>query len=881
MLIEHCYGCHSNKVARPKAGLLLDTRDAMLRGGRGGAAVVPGDPESSLLILALRYTDDDLAMPPKGALPDSVVADFVEWVRRGAPDPRSSPTERADGAERRGTGAVPSSGAAAPADGAGEGAGDGAADGAAGYRSWTGKDPATHWAFQKVTAPAVPAVKDASWPKSDIDRFILAGLEEKSLKPVGDADRRALLRRLSFDLIGLPPSPEALDAFEKDQRPDALERAVDELLASPRFGERWGRHWLDVARYAESSGKETNILYPHAYRYRDYVIRAVNADVPFDRFITEQIAGDLLPAANDDERAWNLIATGYLAVGSKGHNTRGRQQFAMDLADEQIDSLTQGVMALTVSCARCHDHKFDPIPQRDYYAMAGIFLSCETNFGTIRGQGNQHATELIVLPESANIPAGGTMGPVQRAAIQAAYDRSTRERTQVADSTELRQKARSGDEQARQQIQRLQRFDTTARTAKEALDRFDDQGRPTTMNRVAMGVVEGRPTDARILERGEIDRAGDRVKRGPVTAIQAPMPEIRSGSGRLELASWITSPENPLTARVMANRVWLHLFGKGLVPTPDNFGMAGLPPSNPALLDHLATRFVQSGWSVKSLIREIVLSRAYQLSTEGRKENLAVDPDNTLVWRMNRKRLEGEAIRDSMLAVSERLQTTPPSGSQINALEGDLRNPGTAALLEQPMPPVRSVYLPVVRDHVPESLELFDFPDSAFVSGDRDETSVPTQALYLLNASEVGECARSLAERILKVKGGDAERITFAFRLLYGRKPTSGEQMAVKDFLKEFASAQRTESSGSSASAGRGGSPGAAAPGRRGRGNGAAAGSGARRGPLADAARRQGAGGAGGASAAGGAALLGTEPIDAWTAACRALLSSAEFRTID
>ncbi|MBM4114182.1 MAG: DUF1549 domain-containing protein, partial [Phycisphaerae bacterium] len=326
VLIEHCYGCHSNQVARPKAGLLLDTRDAMLRGGRGGPAIVPGDPESSPLILAIRYDDSDLAMPPKGALPESVVADFVEWVRQGAPDPRESPTSRS-GTDDGGATARGSSNGAGGADGASN-------ESSEGYRSWTGKDPKTHWAFQKVSAPAVPEVKDASWPRSDLDRFVLAGLEQKDLKPVGDADRRTLLRRLSFDLIGLPPTPEQIDAFEKDKRADALERVVDELLASPHFGERWGRHWLDVARYAESSGKETNVLYPHAYRYRDYVVRAVNSDVPFDRFVTEQIAGDLLPASNDDERAWNLIATGYLAVGSKGHNTRGRQQFAMDLADE-------------------------------------------------------------------------------------------------------------------------------------------------------------------------------------------------------------------------------------------------------------------------------------------------------------------------------------------------------------------------------------------------------------------------------------------------------------------------------------------------------------------------------------------------------------------
>jgi len=858
VLIEHCYGCHSNKVSRPKAGLLLDTRDSMLRGGRSGPAIVPGDPDASLLIQLIRAQDPDEAMPPDGMLPASAIADLVEWVRRDAPDPRNAPTARAGEA-------LPP--LATGADTAGQ---DHDASGA--YESLKGRDPASHWAFRKVSKPAVPEVQDASWPLNDIDRFILAALEQRGLKPVRDADRRTLLRRLSFDLLGLPPTPEALAAFEKDTRPDAIERVVDELLASPHFGERWGRHWLDVARYAESSGKETNVLYPHAYRYRDYVIRAVNADVPYDRFITEQIAGDLLPWTSEDERAWNLIATGYLAVGSKGHNTRGRQQFAMDLADEQIDALTQGVMALTVSCARCHDHKFDPIPQRDYYAVAGIFLSSSTHFGGITGPGNTHATDLVILPNGASVSSGGKLSPIQRAAYETALARAERALGEAGDMTEVQRNARAGDERARLTLTQQRRFQATARTAREVLDRFDERGEPTAMNRVAMGVIEGRPTDARLLERGELDRGGDRVPRGPVTALDTAMPAIAAGSGRIELAQWITSPEHPLTARVMVNRVWLHLFGKGLVPTPDNFGMAGLPPANAALLDHLAAGFVESGWSVKSLIREIVLSHAYRLSTESAPENLREDPDNTLVWRMNRKRLEGEAIRDAMLATSGRLDRSPPSGSIVNGLEGDLRNPGIAALVDRAPPPVRSVYLPVVRDHVPESLELFDFPDPAFVTGARDATSVPTQALYLLNGADVGESARALAQRLVTAESRDAERITLAFELLYGRRPSTGERQALSDFLKDFASAQ-----GGDASAAQAANAGAGAAGRR--APGTAGGPPNRRGPAARALAERSGRAQTGANETG--SRLGTTPLDAWTAACRALLSSAEFRMID
>jgi len=862
VLIDKCYGCHSNQVARPKARLLLDTREGIQRGGATGPAVVPGDLDASLIIHALRYNDPDMAMPPKGALSPEIVADFERWVSRGAPDPREAPTARAS---------APAGGGAA-----GEAAPDlpGANDDPA-YLSWKGKDPSQHWSFKPVAKPAVPEVKNSAWPKSDIDHFLLASLEAKDLAPVGDADRRTLLRRLSFDLTGLPPTPEALDAFEADKRPDAMERAVDTMLASPAFGERWGRHWLDVARYAESSGKENNVLYPHAYRYRDYVIRAFNTDTPFDRFVAEQLAGDVLPWKDDTERAWNLIATGYLAVGSKGHNTRGRQQFAMDLADEQLDAATQGIMGLTVACARCHDHKFDPIPTRDYYAMAGIFLSSNTNFGGVRGQGNQHATDLVVLPERASIPAGAVMGPVQRAALQAAQDRATREAEQLGDRAEIQRRARTGDERARNELQRLSRFEQTAKNAKESLDRFDASGKPTAMNLVAMGMTEGRPTDARILERGELDRAGALVPRGVVTALGIDMPTIPEGSGRLELARWMTSPEHPLTARVLANRVWLHLFGAALVPTPDNFGMAGLPPSNPELLDHLATRLLQLDWSVKALIKEIVLSRAYGMSTEPNKKNLSVDPDNTLVWRMNRKRLEAEAIRDSMLAVSGRLDPKAAAGSPINVLEGDLRRPGLTAMLDQPMPPVRSVYLPVVRDHVPESLEVFDFPDATFVTGERETTSVPTQALLLLNDEDVGESARALAQRVLAAAKSDPERITYAFQLLYGRRASANEQQAVKDFLRDFASAQ---SRGTPPSAG-----GAQESMARGNGTGR---------PVRDeiarrrAQARGGAGGPGGGPAGARQASQSqprpdTSALDAWTAACRALFANAEFRTID
>src|SRR5579884_1414937 len=367
VLADSCFSCHSKESGKSKGGLLLDTRDAVLKGGANGPALVPGEPNKSLLIKALRYHNENLHMPPKGKLPDAVIADFEQWVRMGAPDPRTG-------------------GAVARHD----------IDIEKGRR---------FWAFQPPRKHAAPRVRDTAWPRSDVDRFLLAAMEAKGVKPVADADRATLLRRVTFDLTGLPPTPEEVDAFVNDKAPDAYEKVVDRLLASPRFGERWGRHWLDVARYAESSGKEVNINYPQAWRYRDYVIRSFNDDKPFDRFAREQLAGDLLPAANDRQQAEQLTATGFLAIGPKSHNERLPLHFELDVADEQIDATTQAFLGLTVACARCHDHKFDPIPQKDYYALAGIFRSTETCYGTVPLIQNRHPSPLLTLSPTCGQPS--------------------------------------------------------------------------------------------------------------------------------------------------------------------------------------------------------------------------------------------------------------------------------------------------------------------------------------------------------------------------------------------------------------------------------------------------------------------------------------------
>jgi cytochrome c553 len=738
VLATKCASCHAQDAEKVRGGLLVDSRDGLLRGGDSGPAIVPGNPDESLLIQAIRYGDESLRMPPKGKLSDEVVADFERWVKQGAPDPRT---------EAKGTAAR------------------------AVVDVETGR---SFWSFQPPRKVEPPAVQDDSWPRTEIDRFVLARLEEKGLRPVGDADRSALIRRMTFDLIGLPPTPGEVRAFLADESPDAFARVVDRLLASERFGERWGRHWLDVARYAESSGK-VNFAYPQAWRYRDWVIDAFNRDKPYDQFVREQIAGDLLPADDARQRAAQVIATGFLAIGSKAHNTLDRKQFLVDLADEQIDVTSQAFLGLTVACARCHDHKFDPIPQRDYYALSGIFQSTQTCYGTLPGviQSN-NPSPLIELPEEAD-PASALprLTEAGRAALQKQIDEAIAAREAM--SPQDRNFTTKG-------------FLTNARisTLRYRLASYRPDGTPRAF---AMGVQDrDEPVDSPLYIRGELDQPAEFVPRGFVQVISdGTPPPVSEGSGRRELADWLASRENPLTARVMVNRVWLHLFGRGLVPTPDNFGAAGQPPSQPELLDFLAVSFMDQSWSVKSLIRRIVLSRAYQLSTTVDDRNLEVDPDNALVWRMSPRRLEAEALRDAVLAVSGRLVLKPPVGTVV-ARTGEGFAGITRASAQDAIDPHRSVYLPVVRDQLPESLALFDFADPSLVSSERSGTTVPAQALYLMNSPWIARMAEATADRLVREVGDDSERIERAYLLTLARVPTSRERDRALAFLKDFGS---------------------------------------------------------------------------------------------
>jgi hypothetical protein len=744
VLSKNCYECHSAASKEPAGGLLLDSRDGVHKGGKHGAVIVAGEPDKSLLIKAIRHEQDDLHMPKsKDKLADSVIADLTKWVAMGAPDPRDEGTKPKE------------------------------IDVGKGKNFWSFKAP-------KKSTPAT--VKDADWPRSDIDRFILAGLEDKGLKPVADADARTLFRRLNYDLIGLPPSPEEVEQFAKDysnNASEALEKAVDKLLSSPQFGERWGRHWLDVARFAESSGRAANFSYPHAWRYRDYVIGAFNADKPYDRFIREQLAGDLLPAKDDHQKAEFEIATGFLAIGPKSLDERNPRQFQTDLADEQIDTTFQAFQALTVACARCHDHKFDPIPQKDYYAVAGIFRSTETCYGTIRLLQSNHPAPLITLPKGAEVTVA--LEPLSA-------DRKTTIDKQILDLKDQSSKLTGQGQDVF--LQRL--FLNNRMSVLQAqLDLYDSDGTPKNL---AMGVRESTfPRDTQVLTRGEVNQPGDTVRRGVPQVLTSKQLTIRKGSGRLELADFIASTDNPLTARVMANRIWLHLIGRGIVPTADNFGANGLPPTDQPLLDYLAVNFTDNGWSVKKLIRTIVLSRTYQLSAQFDEKNFEADPDNTLVWRMPTRRLEAEALRDAMLQVAGKLDLNAPKGSPVAQRgEGNAsRRPGGPGGFGPGGDPTasdvhRSVYMPIVRDGLPEVLTLFDFPDPSLIIGERPTTTVPAQALYLLNNPFVIRMSEEMADRLITGKDDDKSRIGEAYLLCYSRPPSDKELKKAQGFLEDY-----------------------------------------------------------------------------------------------
>ncbi len=762
LLVAKCYECHSTKSKKVKGGLLLDSAEGWRAGGDSGEAIVPGKPEESLVIEAVRYKNRDMEMPPKGKLKDHEIVALEAWVKMGAPDPRMG---SAKGIKKQ---------------------------------KIDIEEGRKFWSFVKPVKGTPPVVENDDWAKDGISRFILASLEEKGLNPVGETDRVTLIRRVSFDLIGLPPTPAEVDAFVHDKSPNAYEKLVDRLLASKHFGERWGRHWLDVARYAESTGKTRNYPYPHAWKYRDWVIEAINKDKPYDRFVMEQVAGDLLAGRTADQRNSQKIATGMFAMGSYDLNERNTRQFKMDVVDEQIDTMGRAFLGLTLGCARCHNHKFDPVPTTNYYALAGIFVSSEAKFGygSRQGGGNRMSNALLVSLEKAGEDNNGATTaknvPVQQSLSKKEYDRrmtmlnaqlkqAQRRLKRLSNSAAKRSKNKRRNKNATNgQTEQLKKTIAGLQRQVRSLRKQSPQGGTRGSGNVAMGLAEGnRVADVKVHIRGEISNLGRLVKRGFVEVITDRNKSTHAtgkGSGRLDLARWLVDEGNPLTARVAVNRVWHHLFGRGLVSTVDNFGATGSRPTHPELLDYLAVEFMEDGWSMKGLIKRITMSKAYRMSSAHNTKSYEVDPDNLLLWRMNRKRLEVEAIRDAMMFVAGSLNMKPAVASPVARYgNGEIRRNAQIDSVTTGSSH-RSVYVPILRGYEPEMFSIFDFAEPSEVKGRRDITTVAPQALFMMNSEFAMTQAKRAAEDMLtRSELKNLTRVKHAYRNALGREPSKAE----------------------------------------------------------------------------------------------------------
>jgi mono/diheme cytochrome c family protein len=1045
LFVAQCQECHGADAKKIKGGLRLTSRAEMLKGGESGPAVVPGNPAKSRLMNAVRHTADDLKMPPKGRLKDSEIADLEAWVKGGAIWPEAKTTT-----------------AESPKPG----------------RLFTDEQK-QFWAFLPMREWPLPNVRDAAWPRSPIDTFILSKLEEKSLQPAKPANRYSLLRRVTFDLTGLPPTPDEIDAFFRDESPNAFEKVIDRLLESPRYGERWGRHWLDIVRYADSNGLDENTAFGNAWRYRDYVIRSFNSDKPYDVFLREQIAGDLLPDANQNPD--RLTGTGFLVLGPKVLAEPDKQKMKMDIADEQLDTLGKAVLGLTLGCARCHDHKFDPIPQRDYYSLLSIFTSTRTmkslatvaqaferalptgekpeeaearakkieakqaeikriteelrakvladarakvaaymlaaadakgRSGVARmtskvagaivleaenykkgtadkadtgyGEGigiilsykaentraeytitvpkdGDYDLELryaalesrpvrvsvdgkVVLPQAAKGTTGG-WNPEHQAwkpegrvrlqegkntlaieahgllphidklavlplevtpAIASGHRPSAGTPAEVSHQRKLILEFVNGWADYLRQVKPddpvfgpwraiadlpdanferdaaplLAKFrdkvpaslvdGPAPKTLGEFATRYakvlpqSDAGKkllidpagpfalqtplpanpelfyPTELAKLSQAngelvaiqktapvpvmvlsveegaaypqvKADGKPRNLLVQVRGNYLTAGEeappvfpRILAGenarPFTtcAVDAPTPETnqtrygssRPSSGRLELANWITDPKHPLTARVIANRIWQHHFGEGLVRSPDNFGKLGERPTHPELLDYLALRFIEGGWSIKKLHKMILLSASYQQATEYSvlSTQYSVDPENRLLWRFSRKRLEAEPIRDSLMAVAGTLDARM-GGTFLNNGNFTYVNNENSTNTARYDNHRRSVYLPVVRNTVFDFFQVFDFAEPHVPNGKRASTVIAPQALFLMNSPFVKDQAMAFADGLLKESGDDASRVRHAYLKAYGRPATGDEVGQALEYLSRYEAA--------------------------------------------------------------------------------------------
>ncbi|HEY7308187.1 MAG TPA: DUF1553 domain-containing protein [Gemmataceae bacterium] len=731
LLAARCYRCHGPE--KQKGGLRLDSAAALRKGGDSGPVVLPGKAKESLLLRAVKR--EGPKMPPKEALKPEEVAALTEWVKRGAVWPKGEQTSSAE------------------------------------------RDPQharrTHWAFRPVGDPPPPVVRDNDWPRNAVDRFILAAMEKRGLRPVAPADRRTLIRRATFDLIGLPPTPEEIDAFLADDSPDAFAKVVDQLLASPAYGERWGRHWLDLVRYADTAGDNSDYPIPQHYKYRNWVVRAFNRDQPYDEFLREQFAGDLMPAANAEDRRDKILATGYLANARRfGSYEDDRYPWHLTI-DDTLDNLGRAVLGLTVNCCRCHDHKFDALSQEDYYALYGFFQSTRYPWPGIELVKMQKDLVPLASPEE-----------LDRARVE-------RKRRLAEKDAEIKQleKEKAAAEKSRDAKAKKRAEELTKALPEAKKNRGRLAGEPLPVE-LAYAVAEGenkgrhKVGSARVQLKGDPEHPGKEVPRRFPTVLggQALPPGVK-GSGRLELAHWLTDPANPLTARVMVNRIWQYHFGKGLVQTPSDFGTRGRPPTHPQLLDYLARRFVAEGWSIKAMHRLILLSRTYQLSGRDDATNARIDAGNDFLWRFARRRLDAESIRDTLLAVSGALDRSPggPHPFPAPATWNFTQHNPFKAVYESDR---RSVYLMTQRIQRHPFLALFDGADTNASTAERVTSTTPLQALYLMNDAFVHAQARKFAARLLAERADDAARLDRAYALALGRLPSDTERSEARDFLE-------------------------------------------------------------------------------------------------
>ncbi|MDA1054913.1 MAG: PSD1 and planctomycete cytochrome C domain-containing protein [Planctomycetota bacterium] len=727
LLKQHCYECHSHEAGEASGGLVLDSKAGWTVGGDSGPAIVPREPGKSLLWRAVAYQNDNLQMPPEGKLTAGDLSLLKKWIESGAFDPRTG----GQAAQRK------------------------TIDIAVG-KQW--------WAFRPM-AQQQPRKSQGSLSLL-VDDAVRSELAEYQLTLSPPAARNVLIRRVTYDLTGLPPNYFSFgDA--------SYEQIVDQLLASRHFGEKWGRHWLDVARYADSNGSSFNPPFPQAWRYRNWLIDSFNADLPIDRFLQMQIAGDLLPYETQQQRDDSLIATGYLLLGSKVLGTFDKEQLTLDVIDEQLDTIGKSLLGMTLGCARCHDHKFDPIPQRDYYALAGIFSSTVTLDDRLGGPKEDESDwSRRGLGEGGDEQLQEFLSEHRYAWIKATSKRFQAakkvDETQSSDESEHSKELTAAREE-------LAKADATLAEFRSKLPPY------------AMAVRDQvRPGDVAIRIRGVAASHGDVVPRGflQVASFEGQPNVNPSASGRLEFAQWLTAPQNPLTARVFVNRIWKHLFREGLVRSVDNFGTTGEQPSHPQLLDNLATQFIANGWKLKPLVRELVVSQTYRQSVGSPPQS---DPENRLLSCQHRRRLDPEEIRDTLLVLSGRLDATSGEGMLDSLPISDVSNLGDYLKIQDNR---RTIYQPVIRTLEPDVLQLFDSANNAMVTGARPKTVVAPQALYFLNSSFV----QSSAERIAATKFEDTPRdaslsnvVDETFAWIAARPPTDAERRLLVDYLQRQA----------------------------------------------------------------------------------------------